>query len=239
MRAAIGAYVDMLPVTAVMLTLAAATVALTGALGVLAIGVFALIAILPQSFLTYAARTRPVARLDPDTATARYGHAIAVHLGLSRAERQHFAAVARAARARPPSGEAIDYVEATALDARLAMCDAQLVSEWWNGGGGPFGLRGGQIPWAARVLAVAHTWSALTARGGPELGHREAMEHLRETAGVRLDPTVVRAARAVVGQELVSAQEPAPEPRLHNLRIPAPLRRALSASAAPGDLLGG
>jgi hypothetical protein len=84
MRAAIGAYVDMLPVTAVMLTLAAATVALIGALGVLALGVFALIAILPQSFLTYAARTRPVARLDPDTATARYGHAIAVHLGLSR-----------------------------------------------------------------------------------------------------------------------------------------------------------
>jgi hypothetical protein len=133
----------------------------------------------------------------------------------------------------------IDYVEATALDARLGMCDAQLVSEWWNGGGGPFGLRGGQIPWAARVIAVAHTWSALTARGGPELGHREAMDHLRETAGVRLDPTVVRAARAVVGQELVSAQEPAPEPRLHNLRIPAPLRRALSAAAAPGDLLGG
>jgi hypothetical protein len=41
---------------------------------------------------------------------------------------------------------------------------------------------------------------------------------------------VVAAATAVIGQEPVTAAEPAPEPRLHHLRVPARLRRALAAS---------
>jgi hypothetical protein len=48
---------------------------------------------------------------------------------------------------------------------------------------------------------------------------------------VRLDPRVVAAARAVVGQERLSPAVPAPVPRLHNLRVPAPLRRALASAA--------
>ena len=43
-----------------------------------ALALFALIAVLPQSALTYAARTRPVAALDPLTATRRYAHALAL-----------------------------------------------------------------------------------------------------------------------------------------------------------------
>ena len=41
---------------------------------------------------------------------------------------------------------------------------------------------------------------------------------------------VVRAARAVVAQERLSPAVPAPEPRLHHLHVPEPLRRALAAS---------
>ena len=67
----------------------------------LALALFALIAVLPQTALTYAARTRPVAALDPLTATRRYAHALALHLGLDRAERRHLARVT-AARVRPP-----------------------------------------------------------------------------------------------------------------------------------------
>jgi HD-GYP domain-containing protein (c-di-GMP phosphodiesterase class II) len=109
--------------------------------------------------------------------------------------------------------------------------DAQVSTEWWNGRGGPVGMAGESIPLAARVLAVADTWSALTASGSPRLGHGEVLDLLRAAAGARLDPTVVDAAAQVVAQERVSSTEPAPEPRLHHLRVPAVLRRTLAGAA--------
>jgi hypothetical protein len=77
---------------------------------------------------------------------------------------------------------------------------------------------------------VARTWAALTAEGSPRLGHLDALGHLEGAAGVRLDPRVVMAARAVIGEERLSTAVPAPEPRLHHLRVPGPLRRALAAA---------
>jgi hypothetical protein len=229
-RTALDVLRDGLPTGTLMVALGAGTVLLSPALGPLALAVFATIAVLPQSFLTYAARTRPVARLDPGIATRRYAFALAVQLALPRADRRHVVTVAAAAHRRPPTGDAIDYMRATLHDGDQASHDAQMLTEWWNGCGGPIGLRAESIPLAARVVAVAETWSALTAAGSPQLGHEEAMTHLRAAAGVRLDPLVVAAARAVVAQERVTADSPAPEPRLHTLRLPASLRRALAAS---------
>ena len=137
--------------------------------------------------------------------------------------------MAAAARRHPPTGEPIDYVRATLRDCDPANVDAQLLQEWWNGHGGPIGLCGEAIPIAARVLSVAATWSALTARDTPQLSHRAALADLQAAAGIRLDPAVVVAARDVIAQERVSVAEPAPEPRLHHLRVPAALRRALAA----------
>jgi hypothetical protein len=239
LRAACRAYVDMLPAAALMLVLGAATVVLSGPLGVLALLAFALIAVLPQSALTYAARSRPVARLDCHTATRRYVHALAVQLRLPRRERRHVDAVVASARARPPTGDALDYVCAMLEDPGRANYEAQVITEWWNGLGAPLNLRGEEIPLAARLVAVAQTWAALTAKDTPELGHDEALDHLRSVAGVRLDPSLVSAARAVIGQELVTAEQPAPEPRLHHLHVPARLRRALTASATTGSLTEG
>ena len=82
----------------------------------------------------------------------------------------------------------------------------------------------------SRIVAVADTWSALTARGGPQLSHAEALVELENAAGTRFDPRVVQAAHAVVAEERVSASEPAPEPRLHSLHLPAPLRRLVAAA---------
>jgi hypothetical protein len=42
---------------------------------------------------------------------------------------------------------------------------------------------------------------------------------------------VVAAARLVVAEERLSPAVPAPEPRLHHLRVPAPLRRALASGS--------
>jgi hypothetical protein len=220
---------DGVATSAVMTALAAAVVLLSPVIGVLALAVFAVIALLPQSFLTYAARTRPVGRLSQPTATRRYALALALELELSREERRHLSGVLAAAEHRPPTGEALDYVRATIGNGRAANLDAQLATEWVNGNGGPIGLSGEAIPLVSRIVAVAGTWSALTARGTLQLGHHDVLAHLRGAAGTRLDPVVVEAAAAVVAQERVTASEPAPEPRLHLRRLPASVRRALVA----------
>jgi hypothetical protein len=220
---------DMAPAAALMVALGAATVVAYEGAGVLALGSFALVAVLPQSALTYVARTRPVARLDPLTAARRYGAAMAVHLGLDRAQRRELDAVIALAHARDVSGDPGEHLGHAVVDWSEASCAAGHVTEWWNGAGGPAGLPGGLIPQSARIAAVARTWAALTADGSPRIGHLDALSHLEAAAGVRLDPRVVRAARAVVAQERLTVTEPAPEPRLHHLHVPEPLRRALAA----------
>jgi hypothetical protein len=153
-----------------------------------------------------------------------------MQLNLSRHERRHLKRVAWAWLRRPGTGDPVDYARATLGDPSPENLDAQVCTEWWNGFGGPVGLSGEMIPLAARVMAVADTWSALTAAGSPRLGHGEVLELLRDAAGTRLDPQVVEAAVAVVSQERVTASEPAPEPRLHHLHVPALLRRTLATS---------
>jgi hypothetical protein len=225
-------FADTLPTALVMVGLAGFTILLVGPLDVLALAAFAVIAVLPQSALTYAARTRPVARLDRLTATRRYSHALALHLGLDRTERRHLARVTQLAfERRADAGDPIAYARQTIRDPSRASWEAGHVAEWWNGGGGPAGLRGPVTPVTSRIVAVADTWSALTAKGGPQLSHAEALEELENTAGTRFDPRIVQAAHAVVAAERVPAAEPAPEPRLHTLRLPAGLRRVMATSA--------
>ena len=222
---------DTLPTALVMVGLAAFTVLLVGPIGIAALAVFALIAVLPQTLLTYAAHTRPVARLDPLTATRRYSHALALHMGIDRRERRHLARVTELAfERRADAGDPIAYARQTIRDPSRASWEAGHVGEWWNGGGGPAGLRGPVTPLTSRIVAVADTWSALTAKGGPQLSHAEALMELENAAGTRFDPRVVEAARAVVAEERVSETEPAPEPRLHSLHLPAPLRRVMATS---------
>jgi hypothetical protein len=222
---------DSVVAAAIVVTLAAFTSVLTVPLGLLALALFAGIAVLPQTALTHAARTRPVARLDPATATARYAHALALHLGLRRSERRHLARVCQLAIARrDEAGDPIAYARRTLADPSRASFEAGHAGEWWNGGGGPAGLRGPVTPLTARIVAVADTWSALTARGGPQLSHAEALEELDNASTTRFDPRVVLAAHAVVAEERVSVSEPAPEPRLHGLGLPAPLRRVLATA---------
>jgi hypothetical protein len=230
LRSALMTLPDGLPAGMVMATMGAATVVLYPQLGLLALALFALVAVVPRSALTYAARTRPVALLDPLTATRRYANALAVHLRLDRTERHELDAVIRLAHAREVSGDPGEHLGHAVADWSEVSCAAGHVTEWWNGAGGPAGVPGAIIPQSARIAAVARTWAALTAEGSPRLGHLDALAHLEGAAGVRLDPRVVRAAHAVVAQERISPAVPAPEPRLHHLHVPEPLRRALAAA---------
>ena len=221
-----------LPAALVMVGLAAVTAVLYPSLGVARAGAVRADrrAAADRADLRRAARARSRA-LDPLTATRRYAHALALHLGLDRAERRHLARVTDLAFARrAEAGDPIAYARQTLRDPSRASWEAGHVGEWWNGGGGPAGLRGPVTPITSRIVAVADTWSALTARGGPELSHADALVELQNAAGTRFDPRVVQAAYAVVAEERVSVHEPAPEPRLHLLRLPAPLRRVIAAS---------
>jgi HD domain len=231
LRALVELFRDGIGAGTVMAALGAVTIVLYDSIGLAALALFALVAVLPQSALTFAARTRPVARLDPLTASRRYGAALAEHLGLDRAERRELDAVIRIAHARDASGDPGEHLAHAVVDWSEESCAAGHVTEWWNGTGGPAGLPGGLIPRSARIAAVARTWASLTADGSPRIGHMDALSHLDAAAGVRLDPQVVKAAFAVVSQERLTAAEPAPEPRLHHLRVPASLRRVLASGA--------
>ena len=67
--------------------------------------------------------------------------------------------------------------------------------EWYGGGGYPDGLRGQDIPLAARIMAVADAFEAMTAgrfyRARRSIA--EASEELCRAKGTQLDPKVVDA----------------------------------------------
>jgi hypothetical protein len=64
-----------------------------------------------------------------------------------------------------------------------------------DGTGYPEGLRGEDIPLGARIIAVADTFDAITSSRPyrPASAHKKAIDILKEEAGTRLDPAVVRA----------------------------------------------
>jgi PAS domain S-box-containing protein len=65
--------------------------------------------------------------------------------------------------------------------------------ERWDGTGYPRGLKGEQIPLAARIFALADTWDALYAdrRYHAAWPEDRVREHIRSLAGTQLDPKVV------------------------------------------------
>lgn len=67
--------------------------------------------------------------------------------------------------------------------------------ERWDGLGWPDGLAGGEIPFLARILAVANVYVVLTFDRYPEapLSHTQAMAELEERAGTYFDPQAVEA----------------------------------------------
>jgi diguanylate cyclase (GGDEF)-like protein len=65
--------------------------------------------------------------------------------------------------------------------------------ERFNGGGYPHGLRGGEIPLGARIVAVADAYHAMVHDRpySSALSHTQALAELHENAGTQFDPKVV------------------------------------------------
>lgn len=80
--------------------------------------------------------------------------------------------------------------------------------EKWDGSGYPRGLKGEQIPLAARIFAVVDVWDALRSDrpyrpGWPE---KKVIEHIRANAGTHFDPRAVEAFTRVLS-EIAQEQE--------------------------------
>jgi len=67
--------------------------------------------------------------------------------------------------------------------------------ERWDGTGYPRGLRGSQIPLAARVFAVVDVWDAMYSDRcyRPAWSRDQVNDYLHDQAGAHFDPQVVRA----------------------------------------------
>jgi HD-GYP domain-containing protein (c-di-GMP phosphodiesterase class II) len=78
---------------------------------------------------------------------------------------------------------------------RPALDIPHLHHERWDGGGYPLGLKGEEIPLAARVFAVVDVWDALTSNRPyrAKVAEERAREIVRDGAGTDFDPRVVEA----------------------------------------------
>ena len=76
---------------------------------------------------------------------------------------------------------------------RLALDIPYCHHEKWDGTGYPRGLKGEQIPYAARLFAVVDVWDALSSdrpyrQRWPE---RKVLEYIKQQTGKHFDPSVV------------------------------------------------
>lgn len=90
----------------------------------------------------------------------------------------------------------IDYLK-PALD--IPYCH----HEKWDGSGYPRGLKGDEIPLAARLFAVVDVWDALRSDRSYRAGWpaEKALEHINSEAGKHFDPQVVEAFMKLVSEE--------------------------------------
>jgi PAS domain S-box-containing protein len=67
--------------------------------------------------------------------------------------------------------------------------------EYWDGSGYPDGLKGTEIPLAARIFAVVDVWDALISDRPyrKAWSHQRAIRHIREQAGIQFEPSIVEA----------------------------------------------
>ena len=66
--------------------------------------------------------------------------------------------------------------------------------EKWDGSGYPRGLRGENIPLAARIFAVSDVWDALCSNRSYRQAFSEetALEYIRSLEGIQFDPEVIK-----------------------------------------------
>ena len=83
--------------------------------------------------------------------------------------------------------------------------------ERWDGSGFPEGLEGDDIPYEARIVAIADAYDRLIHPHDPVVNHslspREALQEIVAGAGTKFDPKLVAAFRRVTGQRQSEDQD--------------------------------
>jgi putative nucleotidyltransferase with HDIG domain len=74
--------------------------------------------------------------------------------------------------------------------------------EWYNGSGYPDGLKGGEIPLGARIVAVVDVYHALTSNRPYRAAYdkEEALSIIKNGSGTQFDPAIVKAFISVIKQ---------------------------------------
>lgn len=85
---------------------------------------------------------------------------------------------------------------------RMARDIARHHHERWDGGGYPDGLRGTQIPLAARIVAIADVYDALASRRPYKRAftHEECVKIIRDLSGLQFEPALVEVWLTVGGK---------------------------------------
>ena len=75
--------------------------------------------------------------------------------------------------------------------------------EKWDGTGYPRGLKGDEIPLAARIFAVVDVFDALTSNRPYRLAWttKKTIEHIRQQAGLYFDPKIVDVFLRLIGKK--------------------------------------
>ena len=86
---------------------------------------------------------------------------------------------------------------------QYAMTIAYSHHERWDGLGYPEGLKGEEIPLAARLFAVVDVWDALTSERVYRAAwpREQAVSYLKANAGTQFDPRIVEAFLRLIGEE--------------------------------------
>ena len=139
------------------------------------------------SFVNLIYRTSPLHDVGkvavPDAVLLKPGRLTDEEMGVMRTHTTHGAETLRAAASRCPGA---DFLQ-------MAIQIAESHHEKLDGTGYPHGLRGTDIPLAARVTAVADVYDALTSRRvyKPAFDHAKARDIIVKDAGTHFDPVLV------------------------------------------------
>ncbi len=102
--------------------------------------------------------------------------------------------------------DAIEYAESLLDEGGGFLTFAREIAyshhEKWDGSGYPQGLAGDAIPVAARLMAVADVYDALTSRRvyKPDLPHAVAVDIILQGKGLHFDPDIVEAFQSVADE---------------------------------------
>lgn len=95
--------------------------------------------------------------------------------------------------------------------------------ERWDGTGYPFGLKGENIPMAARIVSLADVYDALTSERAYKdaVPHDKARQMITDASGTQFDPMVVQAFVEIEGQfkDIAERLRVDPDPAAHTIPL--------------------